>query len=177
MLRYQSWWSSYLWHNVLGVRKKTFGQLLPIMTNSRLEPGKIQSILTWKILMAEKLPFPAKNHLEILFLLDHVPSQVYLKNCRQLSYISEFYSVSSSVCYWWIKKSLIIISLISCNSSQQVHPLVYIHWVISSSGEIWRAWKIVSMYVYCGVAKRVPFINFQMLSYGDAQLIYEKIYF
>lgn len=32
--------------NVLGVRKKTFGQLLPIMTNSRLEPGKIQSILT-----------------------------------------------------------------------------------------------------------------------------------
>ena len=52
-----------------------------------------------------------------------------------------------------LKKSLIIISLISCNSSQQVHPLVYIHWVISSSGEIWRAWKIVSMYVYCGVAK------------------------
>lgn len=50
--------------------------------------------------MAEKLPFPAKNHLEILFLLDHV----YLKNCKQSSYISEFYSVSSSVCYWWIKK-------------------------------------------------------------------------
>ena len=90
-----------IYDNVLGVRKKTFGQLLPIMTNSRLEPEKTFSQFSpEKISMAEKLPFSAKNHLEILFLLDHVPSQVYLKNCKQLSYISEFYSVSSSVCYW-----------------------------------------------------------------------------
>lgn len=63
MLRYQSWWSSNLWHNVLGVRKKTFGQLLPIMTNSRLEPGKIQSILTWKNLNGWKIAISCQKSL------------------------------------------------------------------------------------------------------------------
>ena len=63
MLRYQSWWSSNLWHNVLGVRKKTFGQLLLIMTNSRLEPGKIQSILTWKNLNGWKIAISCQKSL------------------------------------------------------------------------------------------------------------------
>ena len=53
-----------------------------------------------------------------------------------------------------LKKSLIIISLISnvTVNNRFIHWYTFIRWY-QARGEILRAWKIVSMYVYCGVAK------------------------